>query len=125
MGGRKAIHFDGYVMDVVQKRTDGWQADAYPFSLPAVRSWENLELHENVTFLVGENGSGKSTLIEAILRRDLMPKEEAATSISIPFVPIPTCMNICVWFGERGARGRLFSAGRELFQRGDQYQHAG
>lgn len=66
MDGRKAIHFDGYVMDVVQKRTHDWQADAYPFSLPAVRSWETLELHENVTFLVGENGSGKSTLIEAI-----------------------------------------------------------
>ena len=66
MSRRKAIHFDGYVMDVVQKRTDGWQADAYPFSLPAVRSWDTLELHENVTFLVGENGSGKSTLIEAI-----------------------------------------------------------
>lgn len=66
MDGRKAIHFDGYVMDVVQKRTRDWQADAYPFSLPAVRSWETLELHENVTFLVGENGSGKSTLIEAI-----------------------------------------------------------
>lgn len=66
MSGRRAIDFDGYVMDVVQKREDGWQEDAYPFSLPAVRSWETLELHEKVTFLVGENGSGKSTLIEAI-----------------------------------------------------------
>ena len=35
-------------------------------NLPAVRSWETLELHDKVTFLVGENGSGKSTLIEAI-----------------------------------------------------------
>jgi predicted ATPase len=40
--------------------------DRYPFSIPAVRSLQALELHPRVTFLVGENGSGKSTLIEAI-----------------------------------------------------------
>ncbi|WP_454719710.1 MULTISPECIES: AAA family ATPase [Cupriavidus] len=38
----------------------------YPFSLPAVRALDTLELHPKVTFLVGENGSGKSTLMEAI-----------------------------------------------------------
>ncbi|MEM1036973.1 MAG: AAA family ATPase [Pseudomonadota bacterium] len=53
-------------MDVVQNRRDGWDTKSYPFNLPAVRSWETLQLHENVTFLVGENGSGKSTLVEAI-----------------------------------------------------------
>lgn len=40
--------------------------DAYPFSLPAVRSLHTLPLHAGVTFLVGENGSGKSTVLEAI-----------------------------------------------------------
>lgn len=39
---------------------------AFPFTLPAIRSLERLQLHPNVTFLVGENGSGKSTLLEAI-----------------------------------------------------------
>jgi predicted ATPase len=39
---------------------------AYPFAIPAVAKLERLELHEGVTFLIGENGSGKSTLIEAI-----------------------------------------------------------
>lgn len=39
---------------------------AYPFHLPAVRGLRRLELHPQVTFLVGENGSGKSTLLEAI-----------------------------------------------------------
>lgn len=38
----------------------------YPFSLPAVRHLDILELHPKVTFVVGENGSGKSTLLEAI-----------------------------------------------------------
>ena len=40
--------------------------DVYPFSLPAIRTFESIELHPRVTFLVGENGSGKSTLLEAL-----------------------------------------------------------
>ncbi len=40
--------------------------EAYPFSLPAVRSLDILKFHPKVTFLVGENGTGKSTLLEAI-----------------------------------------------------------
>ncbi len=38
----------------------------YPFSIPAIKSIEKLDLDYPVTFLVGENGSGKSTLLEAI-----------------------------------------------------------
>jgi predicted ATPase len=40
--------------------------DRYPFALPAVRALEQIDLHPNMTILVGENGSGKSTLLEAI-----------------------------------------------------------
>ncbi|MGE3172589.1 MAG: AAA family ATPase [Planctomycetota bacterium] len=40
--------------------------DRYPFCLPVVRGLEVLELHPQVTFLIGENGSGKSTLLEAL-----------------------------------------------------------
>jgi predicted ATPase len=40
--------------------------ESYPFSIPAVRDIEDVELDPDVTFLVGENGSGKSTLIEAM-----------------------------------------------------------
>ena len=40
--------------------------DHYPFSLPAIRTLEFLDLHPKITFLVGENGSGKSTLLEAM-----------------------------------------------------------
>ena len=40
--------------------------DRYPFSLPAIRTFESVELHPRMTFLVGENGSGKSTLLEAL-----------------------------------------------------------
>jgi predicted ATPase len=38
----------------------------YPFSLPAVRMLDHLEMHPKITYLVGDNGSGKSTLLEAI-----------------------------------------------------------
>src|SRR5438874_5186548 len=42
--------------------TDG----AFPFSVPAIRLLERLDLDAAVTFFVGENGSGKSTLLEGI-----------------------------------------------------------
>lgn len=41
-------------------------SDVYPFSIPAIRQLEELDLKKPITFFVGENGSGKSTLMEAI-----------------------------------------------------------
>ncbi len=38
----------------------------YPFNLPVVQHLDKIELHENVTFFIGENGTGKSTLLEAL-----------------------------------------------------------
>ena len=55
-----------FVASLELKREEVPSFDTYPFSLPAVRSLEKLELHPEVTFLVGENGSGKSTLLEAL-----------------------------------------------------------
>lgn len=43
--------------------------EQYPFSIPAIRTLEELNLESKVTFFVGENGSGKSTLLEAIADR--------------------------------------------------------
>ncbi len=40
--------------------------EQFPFSLPAIQNLDEVDLHPNVTFFVGENGSGKSTLLEAI-----------------------------------------------------------
>ncbi len=55
-----------YASHVSLKRDTVESFEQYPFSLPAVRSLNKLELHPKVTFFVGENGSGKSTLLEAI-----------------------------------------------------------
>lgn len=38
----------------------------YPYNLPVVQHLNSIDLHKNVTFLVGENGTGKSTLLEAV-----------------------------------------------------------
>lgn len=55
-----------YISRISLRRDKIASFDAYPFSLPAVRSLEDMEPHPKVTFFVGENGSGKSTLLEAI-----------------------------------------------------------
>jgi predicted ATPase len=55
-----------YVSQVTLQRDKVESFDRYPFSLPAVRSLERIDLHPKVTYFVGENGSGKSTLLEAI-----------------------------------------------------------
>jgi predicted ATPase len=55
-----------YLRSVHLRRGDVPSWDEYPFRLPAVRALKALEMHPEVTFLIGENGSGKSTLLEAI-----------------------------------------------------------
>ena len=40
--------------------------DEYPFNIPAISEFRELEFEQPVTFFIGENGSGKSTLVEAI-----------------------------------------------------------
>ena len=51
---------------VVLKRDEIDDFEVYPFSIPAIRQLDELELHPQVTLLAGDNGSGKSTLVEAI-----------------------------------------------------------
>ena len=41
-------------------------SNKYPFNIPALSKFSELEFNTPVTFFIGENGSGKSTLIEAI-----------------------------------------------------------
>jgi predicted ATPase len=57
---------DPFLRSVRLLRDEVQSFSSYPFSIPAVRSLHELELHPHVTYFVGENGSGKSTLVEAI-----------------------------------------------------------
>lgn len=55
-----------YVNRITLQRDQVDSFEKYPFSLPALRSLNHLDLHPKITYFVGENGSGKSTLLEAI-----------------------------------------------------------
>jgi predicted ATPase len=55
-----------YLIDITLLRDKVPSWEAYPFSLPVLRSLETLKFHPDVTFFIGENGMGKSTLLEAI-----------------------------------------------------------
>lgn len=55
-----------FLKRVSLRRDDVPSFDDYPFAIPAVRFLDELVLHPQVTFFVGENGTGKSTLLEAI-----------------------------------------------------------
>ena len=57
---------DPFVRSVVLKRDEVDDFDAYPFSIPAIRQLDELQIDPHVTLVAGENGSGKSTLVEAI-----------------------------------------------------------
>ncbi|HEU5139526.1 MAG TPA: AAA family ATPase [Bacillales bacterium] len=41
-------------------------AESFPFQLPLVQNFRQMNFHAPVTFFVGENGTGKSTLLESI-----------------------------------------------------------
>lgn len=55
-----------YLREIILKRESIDSFEEYPFSIPVIKQFKNLEFHPDVTFFVGENGSGKSTLLEAI-----------------------------------------------------------
>ena len=40
--------------------------DSFPWTLPIVKNFEELQFDKPISFFVGENGSGKSTFLEAI-----------------------------------------------------------
>jgi len=48
----------------LRDRVEDWHN--YPFSVPSIRSLDEIDLGSRVCFFVGENGSGKSTLLEAL-----------------------------------------------------------
>ena len=45
----------------------------YPFDVPAIKNAKNIDVSNQITFIIGENGSGKSTLLESIACRLQLP----------------------------------------------------
>lgn len=40
--------------------------EIFPWSLPLIQNFEEIQFNQNISFFVGENGSGKSTILESI-----------------------------------------------------------
>jgi predicted ATPase len=50
----------------------------YPYDVPAVKFAKNIDVSNQITFIIGENGSGKSTLLEALACRLQLPHMDGA-----------------------------------------------
>lgn len=61
-----------HLLSVALKRAPA-VGSGFPFSVPAIRSLEPLDLAAPVTLFVGENGSGKSTLLEGLAAAAQLP----------------------------------------------------
>lgn len=81
--------------------------DEHPFSVPAIRHLEALELHPHVTFFIGENGTGKSTLLEGIAVLEGFNAEGGTRNYRFATKEthakdLPYCLGV-----RRGPRGKL------------------
>lgn len=45
----------------------------YPFDVPAIKFAKNVDVSNQITFIIGENGTGKSTLLESLACRLQLP----------------------------------------------------
>ena len=55
-----------YLSKIKRHEKAQWDTSQYPFSIPVIASFKELEFKKSVTYIIGDNGSGKSTLLEAI-----------------------------------------------------------
>ncbi|WP_085993970.1 AAA family ATPase [Oceanobacillus senegalensis] len=55
-----------YIRAVRLKREQISSFDTFPFHLPVIRNFKEIQFHPNITYIIGENGMGKSTLLEGI-----------------------------------------------------------
>lgn len=55
-----------YIKSLQLKKEQISSFDRFPLNLPAIRSLDQMFLHPNITYIIGENGMGKSTLLEGI-----------------------------------------------------------
>ncbi|MGX8833910.1 AAA family ATPase [Amedibacillus sp. YH-ame6] len=60
------MDFGNFLIDSIQMKYDEQRCNEYPFNVPLIKNFRNLEFRKRVTILLGENGIGKSTLLEAL-----------------------------------------------------------
>lgn len=69
MARTPAHHARNFLIQAVLLRDKVPSFREYPFNIPAIHDFYELDFEQPVTFFIGENGSGKSTLLEAIAVR--------------------------------------------------------
>jgi predicted ATPase len=79
---------------ILRERVEKW--DGYPFSVPAIRAFDDLHLRSRVCRFAGENGTGKSTLFE-LLPRITDSDGRAGTGISGTAAP-KAITQLTPWF---------------------------
>lgn len=62
----KLDSFSQYIKSIKLKSESIPSYHVFPFNLPVIRNFEEIDFHPNVTYIIGENGMGKSTLLEGI-----------------------------------------------------------
>ena len=70
---------------LLRERVANWEE--YPFNIPVIRNFKELELRSRICFFVGENGSGKSTLLEAIAYHCGFGREGGSKHIQVEIAP--------------------------------------
>lgn len=74
---------DGFIQKVWVDRNRIPDPRRFPWNLPVLRDFEELDLHAKVTFFVGENGSGKSTLLEGVAQAIGFAKEGGSRNFNL------------------------------------------
>ncbi len=70
---------------LLRERVQNWKE--YPFDIPIIRNFKELELRSRIVFFVGENGSGKSTLLEAVAYHCGFGREGGSKHIRVETAP--------------------------------------
>ncbi len=120
----------GFLRHIELRREEIPDANAYPFSIPAVATLQRLEFAPGVTFLVGENGSGKSTLIEAIAIKAGFNREGGSKNFSSTYRPSESTLHeyLRLTRGARRERTGFFLRAETMFNvstEAEQYTHYG
>ncbi len=74
--------------------------NSYPFNIPALRNITKIDLHPNVTFIIGENGTGKSTLLEALAVQYGFNAEGGSKNFSFSTQRTDSPLSACIRIGK-------------------------
>jgi len=92
----ESVLSEGFVSSIRINRSRIAKPNAYPFSLPALKSLERIDLNPRITFFIGENGSGKSTLVEAVAVAWGLNPEGGSRNFSFNTRASHSCLSDCM-----------------------------